>query len=102
MSQFKDEVLIALRYFANTLNTIDALPLTIEEEAAAKKIARALEINDRCPLDYLKQLEAQAKFEYQDNEVNIDPLTTFDVIDADGGTWVRAWVWLEPPSTLAD
>lgn len=98
MSQFKDEVMIALRFFADTLNSRTAsLMLTKEEEAAAKKIAQALEFNDRCPPEYLQQLELQAKYEFADELVNVDPLTTFDVIDAEGGTWVRAWVFLEDP-----
>lgn len=96
MSQFRDEVMVALRFFADALNSNPSL-LTKDEAKDAKKVAQMLDTHDRCPPEYLSQIEAAAKAEFADELVNVDPLTVFDVIDAEGGTWVRAWVFLEDP-----
>jgi len=101
VSQFRDEVMIALRFLVEALDSNPAF-LTKDEKAAAKKVAQMLETQDRCPPEYLSQIEAAAKAEFADNEINIDPLTIFDVIEVEDGTWVRAWVYLAHSSEEED
>ncbi len=88
MSQFDDDVLMALKHFSQ------AKDLTPEQDAAAVRIARRLNHHECCPQEYLDNLRADAIAEYGSNDVAIDPLTGFDISEADNGTWVRAWVWL--------
>lgn len=42
----------------------------------------------------LHLLHKLAVAEYQDDDIRIDVLRQSDVAPAEGGTWVRAWVWV--------
>jgi hypothetical protein len=88
MTQFNADVLAALEYFCA------AKDLTPQQQLAATLINSQLEAERTCPQEELERLRQTATDRYGSVDLIIDPLSSFDLSEGDGGTWVRAWVWI--------